>query len=283
MICSCNQEQSVNCAQIQSCPLGYAVLVPCLTTSKHLSSDTTEVYCPAGCMSKNLSVWGTDIYTENTPVCLAAIHSGIISNGGGYITVQKMPGQEAYTGSILNGIFSLSSGISTTSFTFPSSSTQIVTQSTTLSTNAASSSTSLASNTPSTTNFTSTFPTTTAPAKVTSVFTTTTSTIPIATTIVTKIGLIGCSTYLDLLQGDPLLIECPANCNILYVAWGTDIYTSDSDLCPTAIHAGVITAAGGYVTVKREPLQDIYVGSYRNGIATLSTTSLFNKESYRFL
>ncbi|XP_069592607.1 cysteine-rich secretory protein LCCL domain-containing 2-like [Ranitomeya imitator] len=259
-------------AQIQSCPLGYSVLVPCLTTSKHLSSDTTDVYCPAGCMSKNLSVWGTNIYTESTPICLAAIHVGIISNGGGYITVQKMPGQEAYTGSILNGILSLNYGLSTTSFTFPSLSTQKVTsnkpQITTLSTKA---STALTSTTPST-NFTSTFR-----------MTSTSTTIPIPTTIVTNIGLIGCSTYLDLLEGDPLLIQCPANCNTAYVAWGTDVYASDSDLCPTAIHAGAITVAGGYVTVKREPLLDKYVGSYRNGIKTLSSSSLFIVESYRFL
>lgn len=48
--------------------------------------------------------------------------------------------------------------------------------------------------------------------------------------------------------------------------WGTDIYTDDSGLCRAAVHAGVITAAGGLVTVERTAGRQLYTGSSRNGI-----------------
>ena len=48
--------------------------------------------------------------------------------------------------------------------------------------------------------------------------------------------------------------------------WGTDTYTDDSGLCRAALHAGVITASGGTVTVQRTTGRALYVGSRRNGI-----------------
>jgi hypothetical protein len=50
--------------------------------------------------------------------------------------------------------------------------------------------------------------------------------------------------------------------------WGTDVYTERSDLCSAALHAGVITAEGGPVTVMRSEGRPIYAGSSRNGIRT---------------
>ncbi|XP_056385983.1 clotting factor C-like [Hyla sarda] len=295
-------------AQIQSCPLGYAVLVPCCATSKDLSSSTSQIYCPSGCMSKNLSVWGTEIYTENTAVCLAAIHAGKVSNGGGYITVQKLPGQEMYIGSTMNGIISLNYGISATSFTFLGYSTQAVASTISPNTTTTSNPTSAIVTSTSVTVTTSTMATNTIfpTSPVTSATTTVTTTKLISTTIpmsstknniatnastattattitAVNIGKVDCYTYLDLLTGDPLMILCPPNCNSSYFVYGTDIYTSDSDLCPSAIHAGATTVNGGYVTVKRKPLQGTYIGSTRNGIKSSSTTSLLVMESFMFL
>jgi hypothetical protein len=48
--------------------------------------------------------------------------------------------------------------------------------------------------------------------------------------------------------------------------WGTDIYTGDSGLCRAALHAGVIPAGGGEVTVLRGAGRLLYIGSSRNGI-----------------
>ncbi|KAM4642149.1 cochlin-like, partial [Discoglossus pictus] len=101
----------------QSCQVGYAALVPCSTTLKELLDDITEVYCPAGCLSKNLTVWGTDIYPENSPICVAAIHAGLGSNAGGPVTVEKQPGLANYIGSTKNAITSLSYNRSASSFT----------------------------------------------------------------------------------------------------------------------------------------------------------------------
>jgi len=52
--------------------------------------------------------------------------------------------------------------------------------------------------------------------------------------------------------------------------WGTDIYTDDSNICAAARHAGVITAAGGAVTVKNGPGRSSYTGSSRNGVTSYS-------------
>ena len=50
--------------------------------------------------------------------------------------------------------------------------------------------------------------------------------------------------------------------------WGSDVYTDDSGLCRAAVHAGVIAAAGGTLTVIRDAGRALYVGSRRNGIET---------------
>nr|WP_249344797.1 LCCL domain-containing protein [Corallococcus exiguus] len=52
--------------------------------------------------------------------------------------------------------------------------------------------------------------------------------------------------------------------------WGTDLYTDDSNSCAAAVHAGVIAASGGNVTVTIQPGQASYTGTTRNGITTLS-------------
>ncbi|XP_075038363.1 cysteine-rich secretory protein LCCL domain-containing 1-like [Mixophyes fleayi] len=279
--------------QIQPCQLGYAVLVPCSTTSKHLSSDTTDVYCPAGCMSKNLSVWGTDIYTEDTPVCLAAIHVGIGSNGGGHVTVQKLPGQAKYLGSIKNGISSLSYTTSARSFLLFNTTT---TTTTTASLTTAESTTTTAS--PPTAGLTtSTAAATTDSLTAAPTFTTASSSPTndnLAMTVNTQtetammnfvdIGLITCDTYLDIVDwGDPLRALCPEGCDTSQLIWGTDIYSSDSNICLAAIHAGAMPVTGGYVTLKREPLQSTYLASYQNGIQSYNSYLFGVRESFVFI
>jgi hypothetical protein len=59
--------------------------------------------CPAGC-DKNVDIAGTDDYTSNSPVCVAAIHAGMISERGGQTTVMLEPGRPAYRGSKRNGV-----------------------------------------------------------------------------------------------------------------------------------------------------------------------------------
>ena len=52
--------------------------------------------------------------------------------------------------------------------------------------------------------------------------------------------------------------------------WGAGPYTADSSICTAALHAGVIGADGGAVTVLRKPGQASYDGSESNGVTTRS-------------
>jgi hypothetical protein len=57
------------------------------------------------------TVYGTDVYTDDTSVCTAAVHAGRITlAGGGSVTIEIRPGQSSYTGSTRNGITSSSYG-----------------------------------------------------------------------------------------------------------------------------------------------------------------------------
>jgi hypothetical protein len=55
------------------------------------------------------SIWGTDIYTDDSSVCSAGVHTGAISlAGGGTVTIEIRPGEAAYTGSARNRVTSSS-------------------------------------------------------------------------------------------------------------------------------------------------------------------------------
>jgi LCCL domain len=73
------------------------------------------VSCPAGCSSTG-GLWGTDVYTGDSAICRAAVHAGIITNGGGYVGVLLDVGQPAYRGSARNGVQSGDYGTYRSSF-----------------------------------------------------------------------------------------------------------------------------------------------------------------------
>lgn len=65
--------------------------------------------CPSG--GAPGSVWGTDVYTDDSGVCTAAVHAGLITlRNGGTVTIEIRPGTSAYAGSVRNGITSGSWG-----------------------------------------------------------------------------------------------------------------------------------------------------------------------------
>jgi hypothetical protein len=52
-------------------------------------------------------IWGTDIYTDDSYLCVAAVHAGLITfQNGGPVTIEILPGQPSYTGSARNGVTS---------------------------------------------------------------------------------------------------------------------------------------------------------------------------------
>lgn len=66
------------------------------------------------------SVWGSDPYTDDSSVCTAAVHAGLITVAdGGTVVAEVAPGAESYRGSEANGITSNDFGPYSGSFTFP--------------------------------------------------------------------------------------------------------------------------------------------------------------------
>ena len=50
-------------------------------------------------------VWGTDVYTDDSSVCTAAVHAGLIAlNTGGSVVIEIRPGRESYLGYLRNGV-----------------------------------------------------------------------------------------------------------------------------------------------------------------------------------
>jgi hypothetical protein len=66
------------------------------------------------------SVWGTEIYTDDSSVCTAGVHAGLITlEDGGRVVIEIAEGLEEYTGSLENGIESYDYGSWGGSFFFP--------------------------------------------------------------------------------------------------------------------------------------------------------------------
>jgi hypothetical protein len=65
------------------------------------------------------AVYGTDVYTADSSVCTAALHSGLITHAaGGSVTIQVVDGRTQYLGSTRNGVTTNNWGQYTTSFQF---------------------------------------------------------------------------------------------------------------------------------------------------------------------
>jgi hypothetical protein len=51
------------------------------------------------------SVWGTDVYTDDSTLAVAAVHAGVLQNGQtGIVKVTVLPGRDTYPGSTRNGV-----------------------------------------------------------------------------------------------------------------------------------------------------------------------------------
>jgi len=73
--------------------------------------------CPAnGSLS---AVYGTDVYTDDSAICSAAVHAGLISRQtGGAVTIQIAPGAGSYTSSTRHGVLTSGYGAWRGSFIF---------------------------------------------------------------------------------------------------------------------------------------------------------------------
>ncbi len=80
---------------------------------------TYDFYCqPASDNLPEALIWGTNTYTVNSAICISAVHSGIISQAGGVVSIELLKGQEFYTGSRKNNVISGDHPRSDLSYTF---------------------------------------------------------------------------------------------------------------------------------------------------------------------
>jgi LCCL domain len=82
------------------------------TTPAGFKGEDGQTYtfrCPeAG--TENL-IWGSDVYTQDSSICTAAVHVGRISlASGGIVTIEFRPGRSTYGSTVRNGIKSITYG-----------------------------------------------------------------------------------------------------------------------------------------------------------------------------
>ena len=102
---STNQLQSPPAPSLGKLPLPPIVTAECKTTGSRsfFRGDQGNIYlvsCPAGCAEMEGGIWGTGVYTTDSSICKAAIHSGVNQNMGGLILFIKTSGISKYEGSI---------------------------------------------------------------------------------------------------------------------------------------------------------------------------------------
>lgn len=170
-----------------------------------------RVHCPKGCSKSPLgNVFGTTYYTDDSSVCKAAVHSGVIKddNGGDLILIIAN-GEESYQSSYQNGIQAAAHGPNPRSVTFK-----------------------------------------TAPQ-------------------ITRIDCyeIGGSSRFSGPLGTKFTVFCEKGCSKKENnVFGEQIYTDDSSICQSAIHAGLLTDKGGEIQFILEQGRQLYGGSVKNGI-----------------
>lgn len=189
-----------------------------------------RVACPAGCDQGSL--YGTGVYTADSSICRAGVHSGVIPETGGVVTITLEPGRPAYRGSDQNGIKSRDYGKYSSSFA-------IVTAG-----GAPAGGGAEGAAVPA--------PATAAPAT--------------ARNDVIEAGCTYDARQLDGKDGTTFRVACPAGCDTPSSTYGTGVYTADSPICKSAIHSGAIPSSGGVATIKLEAGRPAYRGSEQNGI-----------------
>jgi hypothetical protein len=207
-----------------------------------------QVACHANCESTS-GLWGTDVYTADSGICRAAIHAGLISPGGGLVAVRLEPGRPAYRGSTRNGIQSHDYGQYPKSYVlFPGGGGD--------QTAAAPPPPQYAPPPPA--QYPPPPPAYAQPAPA-----------AYAPPPMQAIEA-GCSFTAGQLRGEigtSHLVNCPPGCfGQGGGLWGSDAYTADSRVCRAAIHAGLISDAGGNIVVTLDPGRPAYRGSIRNNV-----------------
>ncbi|MBV1799372.1 LCCL domain-containing protein [Siccirubricoccus sp. G192] len=214
-----------------ACPENFEALAG---SSKPLTCACTAAATAGG------AVWGSGTYTADSAVCRAALHAGIVTPGGGTVTLRPEPGRPSYPGSSRNGVESQDYGAWGASFRFEG-------------------------------------PVLAAPAEPAGAKPPPAAPEPApgkppaadAAAAPADPGPPGqCPDNFEAFRGttEPLACTCPPEATERGSVWGMDVYTDDSSICRAAIHAGLLGRRGGTVTLLPEPGRRAYPGSTRNGV-----------------
>ncbi|XP_029386097.1 discoidin, CUB and LCCL domain-containing protein 2 isoform X2 [Echeneis naucrates] len=99
----------------------HADLITCQDKGTDFPQAEFSKYCPAGCLTSTGEISGTipNGYRESSPLCLAAVHAGVVSNAvGGRISVVSSKGIPHYEGTLANNVTSTGGTLSNSLFTF---------------------------------------------------------------------------------------------------------------------------------------------------------------------
>uniref|UniRef100_A0ABI7XG60 Discoidin, CUB and LCCL domain containing 2 n=1 Tax=Felis catus TaxID=9685 RepID=A0ABI7XG60_FELCA len=99
-------------------------LITCLDTVSSFLEPEFSKYCPAGCLLPFAEISGTipHGYRDSSPLCMAGVHAGVVSNIlGGQISVVISKGIPYYESSLANNVTSVVGHLSTSLFTFKTS------------------------------------------------------------------------------------------------------------------------------------------------------------------
>lgn len=84
-------------------------IITCLEKGADYTEAEFSKYCPAGCLTSTEEISGTipNGYRDSSPLCVAAIHAGVVSNAvGGKINVVSSKGIDYYEGTLANNVTS---------------------------------------------------------------------------------------------------------------------------------------------------------------------------------
>ena len=83
------------------------VVDQCPPTIRLYKQEQLVLQCECHERNTRGNIFGTDTYTDDSRICAAAVHAGVIDASGGIIRVTTEAGRDSYVGSTRNGVRSL--------------------------------------------------------------------------------------------------------------------------------------------------------------------------------
>lgn len=186
---------------------------PCPDRVQDMRGSTEPFTCSCSAETAEAgTVWGAGPYSDDSAVCRAAMHAGLVGDEPANVTINFMEGRESYTASEANGVETRRWGSWGGSFAFEGA--------------------------------------------------------ELGEPDDEAAAVEACPDNARGLRGseESLICGCSAEATGAGTVWGTETYTDDSGICRAAMHAGVIDAEGGNVTVNIVGGLDSYTGSEANGV-----------------